>query len=378
MTKFLIPPSSTIGILGGGQLGRMLAQAASSMGYHVHVFCPEVDCPAREVSKHATIASYDDRDALLRFARDVDVATYEFENIPAAAVKDVARHTKVFPSLEVLETAQHRVREKQAVNTLGIATAPFMPVASQNDLEAAIKKIGTPAVLKTSTMGYDGKGQWMIKSAGDAKKAWDQLQVASCKLQDKEGSETRNSQLATRNPLILEGFVDFKMEISVIVARGQNGEMQCYTPVENIHKNHILAETIVPARITPALAKKAEVIAKTIAEGLELVGLMAVEMFVTKNDELLVNELAPRPHNSGHWTIDAAVTSQFEQTIRAICGLPLGSPEKICDARMINLIGDEVNDWKKYASAPNAKIHLYGKKESRPGRKMGHVTFLEN
>jgi 5-(carboxyamino)imidazole ribonucleotide synthase len=365
----VIAPGSTIGILGGGQLGRMLAQAASAMGYHVHVFCPEVDCPAREVSKHATIASYDDRDALLRFARDCDVVTYEFENIPLAAVKDVARHTKVFPSLEVLATAQHRVKEKQAVNNLGIATAPFVPVGSQKDLEAAIKKLGLPAVLKTSTMGYDGKGQWKIKDRHPRESGDLELQNVWLKIPAQGGDDI---------PFILEGFVEFTMEISVIVARGQDGAMQCYTPVENIHKNHILAETIVPARISPALAKKAVVMAKKIAEGLELVGLMAIEMFVTKDDELLVNELAPRPHNSGHWTIDAAVTSQFEQTIRAICGLPLGDPKRLCDAGMINLIGDEVNDWKKYAAMPNAKVHLYGKKETRPGRKMGHVTFLKN
>jgi len=351
-----IPPSSTIGILGGGQLGRMLAIAAAEMGYHVHVFCPEVDCPAREVSKHATIAAYDDRDALLRFARDVDVATYEFENIPALAVKDVARHAPMHPSLEVLQTCQHRVLEKQTVNKLGIATAPFMPVSSQAELDAAVKKIGLPAVLKTSRMGYDGKGQWKIES-----------QSKLPEIPPQGGDDM---------PFILEGFVDFKMEISVIVARGADGDMKCYCPVENIHKNHILSETIVPAPISPALAAKAEQMAKTIAEGLKLVGIMAVEMFVTKNDELLVNELAPRPHNSGHWTIDAAITSQFEQTVRAICGLKLGDPTRLSDARMLNLIGDDINDAEKYRTQPGAKVHLYGKKETRPGRKMGHVTFI--
>jgi len=355
--KTVIPPGSTIGILGGGQLGRMLAIAAAEMGYHVHVFCPEVDCPAREVSKHATIAAYDDRDALLRFARDVDVATYEFENIPALAVKDVARHAPTHPGLEVLQTAQHRVLEKQAVNKFDIATAPFVPVSSQAELEAAIKKLGTPAVLKTSRMGYDGKGQWKIESQNKLPEI--------------------PAQGGDDMPFILEGFVDFRMEISVIVARGQDGDMKCYCPVENIHKNHILSETIVPAPITPALAAKAEAIAKKIAEGLKLVGIMAVEMFVTKDDQLLVNELAPRPHNSGHWTIDAAVTSQFEQTVRAICGLPLGDPTRLSDARMINLIGDDIDDAEKYRAQPGAKVHLYGKKETRPGRKMGHVTFLK-
>ncbi len=346
-----ITPGATIGILGGGQLGRMLAQAAERLGYHTHIFCPEVDCPAREVSKFTTIANYDDRDALLRFARAVDVVTYEFENIPVAAVKDVARHVPVYPSVEVLEICQHRVREKQMVNTFGVATAPFVPVSNQKELEAAVKKLGTPAVLKTATMGYDGKGQWKIDSANLP--------------EIKAGEE-----------YILEGFVDFSMEISVIVARDAKGNMECYCPVKNTHKNHILAETIAPAPISAALAKEAEAIARKIAEGINLVGIMAVEMFVTKNDELLVNELAPRPHNSGHWTIDACVTSQFEQCIRAICGLPLGNPERTSDARMINLIGDEVNDWQKYVAQTGAKLHLYGKKESRPGRKMGHVTFL--
>lgn len=362
--KSQIPPSSTIGILGGGQLGRMLAIAATEMGYHVHIFCPEVDCPAREVAKHATIANYDDRDALIRFARDCNVVTYEFENIPAIAVKDVARHTPVYPDMSVLETCQHRVKEKEAVNKLGIKTAPFMAVNSQVELEAAVKKIGTPAVLKTCTMGYDGKGQWKITDDGgrwtDDEKEYPWLSVI-------------------RHPsseLILEGFVNFRMEISVIVARGLDGEMQCYVPVQNTHKNHILDETIAPAPISDKLAKKAEAMAKKIAEGLNLVGILAVEMFVTKDDELLVNELAPRPHNSGHWTIDACVTSQFEQTIRAICGLPLGDPKRLSDAKMKNLIGDDINDSQKYLAKPNAKLHLYGKKESRPGRKMGHVTFL--
>lgn len=360
----MIPPGSTIGILGGGQLGRMLAIAATEMGYHVHIFCPEVDAPAREVAKHATIASYDDRDALKRFARDVDVVTYEFENIPVAAVKDVARHTPVYPDVDVLSVCQHRVLEKEAVNKLGVKTAPFLGVSSEAELQAAIKKLGTPAVLKTCRMGYDGKGQWKITDDGGR---W---------TDDEEKYPWLSVIRHPSSDLILEGFVDFRMEISVIVARGADGDMQCYCPVQNIHKNHILAETIAPAPISPALAAKAEQVAKTLAEGLKLVGLMAVEMFVTKDDEILVNELAPRPHNSGHWTIDACITSQFEQTVRAVCGLPLGDPKRLSDARMINLIGDEVNDWQKHSTSPNAKIHLYGKKESRPGRKMGHVTFL--
>jgi len=219
-TLRIVPPGSTIGIIGGGQLGRMMAIAATEMGYHVHIFCPEVDSPAREVAKHATIANYDDRDALIRFARSVDVATYEFENIPAAAVNDVARHVPVYPNPEVLKTSQHRVLEKEAVNKLGIKTAPFIPVSSQNDLEVSVKKLGTPCVLKTATMGYDGKGQWKIDS---------QSKLPEIPAQ---GGDDK--------PFILEGFVNFNMEISVIVARAQNGDVKCYCPVQNIHKNHIL------------------------------------------------------------------------------------------------------------------------------------------
>lgn len=365
----LISPGSTIGILGGGQLGRMLAQAAECLGYHVHIFCPEPDAPAREVSRHATIAGYDDRDALLRFARDCNVVTYEFENIPAAAVKDVARHAPVYPVPEVLELSQHRVREKETLNKLGVATAPFAAVSSQKELDAAAARIGLPAVLKTAMMGYDGKGQWMIREAKDVTRDW--WLVTG----EKESRATSHQPPATE--LILEGFVDFTMEISVIVARGMDGKMACYCPVQNIHKNHILSETIAPAPISEALAKEAEKIARAIAEGIGLIGILAVEMFVTKDDKILVNELAPRPHNSGHWTLDAAATSQFEQTIRAVCGLPLGSTERLCDARMVNLIGDDINDWQKYVQMPGAKLHIYGKKESRPGRKMGHVTFVK-
>lgn len=350
----MIPPGSTIGILGGGQLGRMLAMAAKRLGYRTHAYCPDKDSPAFDVCTHHTVADYDDQKALAVFAQAVDIVTYEFENIPVEPLKMLG--DKIRPSLSVLETSQHRLKEKTAMNKLGIKTAPFAPVHNQTELDAAISKIGLPAVLKTATLGYDGKGQAMLDAKTNLTAAWKSLAVKEA---------------------ILEGFVDFKMEISVIVARGVDGKMASYCPVRNTHKNHILFETIAPAPISPALSQEAEAIAEKIAEGLGLVGLMAVEMFVTGNDELLVNELAPRPHNSGHWTIDAAVTSQFEQTVRAICGLPLGDTSRLCDARMLNLIGDEANDWQKYVAMPNAKLHLYGKKESRPGRKMGHVTFLE-
>lgn len=349
-----LPPLSTIGILGGGQLGRMMAMAAAQMGYHVHIYCPEENCPASEASKYTTTGKYDDTAALVKFAKSVDVVTYEFENIPAEPVAEITKYANVFPSPQILATSQHRVLEKQEINKMGIATAPFVPVSSVGGLHEATQKIGIPSVLKTARMGYDGKGQFMLKSVNDIEKAWEKL----------GGSE-----------LILEGFVDFSMEISVIVARDIKGNIQCYCPVQNIHKNHILHETIAPAPISEKLATEAENIAKKIADGLNLVGLLAIEMFVTA-DGILVNELAPRPHNSGHWTIDAAITNQFEQTIRAVCGLVLGNPARLCDARMLNLIGDDVDDWEKYSSEKNAKLHLYGKKETKPGRKMGHVTYL--
>ncbi len=353
-----LPPLSTIGILGGGQLGRMMAMAAAEMGYHVHIYCPEQDSPASEVAKYTTIAEYDDVAALLAFAKKVDVVTYEFENIPATPVAEIAKHVGVFPSPHILATSQHRVLEKQAINAMGIATAPFAPISSADDLRAAVTTIGLPAILKTARMGYDGKGQTALRSEADVTNAIHQINF----------SEYSH---------ILEGFVDFAMEISVLVARDSAGNTSCYCPVQNTHKHHILAETIAPAPISEKLAAEAEKIACLVAEKLNLVGLLAIEMFVTRDNKILINELAPRPHNSGHWTMNAAITCQFEQVIRAVCGLPLGNPARLCDARMINLIGDDVNDWQKYASQPNAKLHLYGKKETKSGRKMGHVTFLD-
>lgn len=356
-----LAPGSTIGIMGGGQLGRMAALAAAALGYRVHVFAPDADGPAAEVSATATVAAYDDEAALTRFADAVDVVTFEFENIPAPSVALLAERVAVRPSWTVLDTAQDRLTEKQFINDAGIGTAPFAPVDDEDSLKAAWERIGAPSVLKTRRMGYDGKGQVMLKageasSLGDLAAAWEQLGRASS---------------------ILEGFVDFEREISVIVARSPSGETASFEPVDNIHEHHILKFTDAPSTVPAAVAREAERVALRIADAIALEGMLAVEMFVTRDGKVLVNELAPRPHNSGHWTIDACVTSQFEQFIRAVCDLPLGNPARLVDARMENLLGDDIERWAGILAEPNAKLHLYGKGEARPGRKMGHVTRLK-
>jgi 5-(carboxyamino)imidazole ribonucleotide synthase len=350
-----IPPGAVIGILGGGQLGRMTALAAAELGYRCHIFCPERESPAAQVAWAATCAEYDDQPALERFAQAVQVVTFEFENIPHDSVRLLAGRVPVRPDWQALRVAQNRVVEKEFLNGIGVATAPWRAVNSATDLAAGLAALGRPAVLKTTRMGYDGKGQVMIGAEMGADEAWRRM-----------GADQG----------ILEGFVDFACEISVIVARGLDGQAQAYVPVENRHANHILAETVAPARIEPALARAAEAIAFKTAEALDLVGLLAVEMFVTRDGQVLANELAPRPHNSGHWSIDACATSQFEQFVRAICGLPLGSPERHSDAVMENLLGDQVERWPAILAEPGAKLHLYGKREALPGRKMGHVTRL--
>jgi 5-(carboxyamino)imidazole ribonucleotide synthase len=349
----MLKPNSIIGILGGGQLGRMTSIAAAELGFKVHVYTPEHDSPTEHICFKTTNADYLNAEVLQDFASEVDLVSFEFENIPYTTLEILEKHTKVFPSSHVIKTCQNRLREKDFVNSLGIKTAPYMAVRSKEDLSAALVKIGTPSVLKTTEMGYDGKGQ--------------------VKLEDKNTSV----ELSKGVEYILEGFVNFTREISVIVARNEKGETACYEPVENIHKNHILDETIAPAIMTAEKAKQARNIAIKIADGLKLVGILAVEMFETA-EGFLVNELAPRPHNSGHHTIDSCVTSQFEQFVRAISGLPLGSVKQHSKARMKNLIGDEVNEAQGYLTQPNAKLHLYGKRSPRPGRKMGHVNFIEN
>lgn len=354
-----LPPGSTIGMLGGGQLGRMAALSAAGLGYKVHVFSPEEDGPASQVTSRNTVAAYDDWDALERFAKSVDVVTYEFENVPAATAAFLAERVPVRPGPNALHICQNRLREKDFCNSISVPTTRYAEVTTAESLARVTRDFGFPCILKTAEFGYDGKGQVFISYGDDLQAAWNSM------------SGGQESAAA-----IVEGFVDFRMEISVITARSTDGSSECYLPVENHHKNHILDQTQAPARISPELADRAEIIARRLAEEMDLQGLLAIEMFVTADDRILVNEMAPRPHNSGHWTMDACITSQFEQFIRAVVGLPLGSPERHSNAVMKNLIGDEANDWQSILSEPGAKLHLYGKAEARPGRKMGHVNRL--
>ncbi|MDR3517007.1 MAG: 5-(carboxyamino)imidazole ribonucleotide synthase [Azospirillaceae bacterium] len=342
-------------MLGGGQLGRMTAMAAARLGYRTHVFCPEVDSPCAAVAAYHTCADYRDAQALAAFAAAVDVVTLEWENIPVETIGLLSRQVPVHPGAKVLEIAQDRVAEKGFINGQGIATAPFFDAPDAAAAAAALTRLGTSAILKSTRMGYDGKGQVRLDPGCDVAAAWRAM-----------GSDAG----------IVEGLVDFVAEISVIVARTEAGQMASYPPVENRHQHHILSQTLVPAAITPALAATAVSMAERLAAALQVVGLLAVEMFVTGDGRVLVNELAPRPHNSGHWTIDAAATSQFEQLVRAVCGLPLGSVAVLAPAVMENLIGDQVDQWAAILAEPGARLHLYGKAEARPGRKMGHVTRL--
>ena len=352
----MLAPGATIGILGGGQLGRMIAAAAARLGYRSHVFTPETDSPAGQVTPLVTTAEFDDEAALARFADAVDIVTFEFENVPAETAEFIAAAGKpMHPGPGVLRITQDRLREKDFLRSIDVGTTNYREVTSLAGLRRAVRDIGPRGVLKTVRLGYDGKGQVMLGAESDLAAAWRKI-----------GGEIA----------ILEGFVDFACEVSVIVARNAQGSVETYTPVENQHVNHILDTTIAPARIASETARRAEAIARHVADELAIVGLLAVEMFVTQAGELLVNELAPRPHNSGHWTIDACLTSQFEQLVRAICGLPLGSTDYHSEAVMKNLIGTDVEKWREIVAEPAAKLHLYGKTEARPGRKMGHVTRL--
>jgi 5-(carboxyamino)imidazole ribonucleotide synthase len=352
-----ILPGSTIGVLGSGQLGRMFAMAARRMGYLVHTFSPETDTPTGQISDVEITAAYEDLDAVREFARDVDVVTFEFENIPASTVETAAEFAPVRPSGVVLQTAQHRLREKTFLSKNNFPVTPFRHVRSLAELRAGINDLGTPVVLKTAGFGYDGKGQTKINSLDECEAAFATL----------GGQEA-----------VLEAFVDFEREVSVIAARGVNGEVVHYGVIENVHERHILDCSVAPAQVSPEVARAATEIAESLLTQLDVVGVLCVEFFLKRDGALYVNELAPRPHNSGHLTIDANVTSQFEQQLRAVCGLPLGSTDLMSPAAMANLLGDLWRDgepnWSAACAHPNVKLHLYGKHEPRAGRKMGHLT----
>ncbi len=351
-----LKPGDTIGILGGGQLGRMLAMAAARLGLRCQVFSPDPDSPAFDVVLNATCAEYADVEALELFANDVDVITYEFENVPAAAAMILGAQRPVLPDRKILETTQDRLAEKDFVKRIGIGTADYADVSSAAGLRDAIVRIGLPAVIKTRRFGYDGKGQAIIREGDDPDRVWAELGTKSA---------------------ILEAFIPFEREISVIAARSADGQVECFDVTENEHRDHILKVSRAPAAIPDEVAKEALSIATKIASSLDYVGVLAVEMFVLKDavaTKVLVNEIAPRVHNSGHWTLDGASISQFEQHIRAIAGWPLGKPVRHGPVTMTNLIGEEINDYAQWLTVPGATVHLYGKGTPRPGRKMGHVT----
>ncbi|MBI2718930.1 MAG: 5-(carboxyamino)imidazole ribonucleotide synthase [Rhizobiales bacterium] len=349
-----LPPGSTIGILGSGQLGRMTALAAARLGLGCHIYAPERNSPAFQVAAAHTVSTYDDLAALARFARTVDVVTYEFENVPAATAAFFEGKVALAPGARALAVAQDRVDEKSFIASLGITVAPFAAVTDEENLAMAVAKLGRPAILKTRRLGYDGKGQVKIDTATDLAAAFAAIGKA---------------------PAILEGYVSFDKEISVIAARGWDGEVAVYDVPENVHRHHILHTSTVPARISAAITEEARELGRRIAAALDYVGVIGVEMFVGAQG-LLVNEFAPRVHNSGHWTMDACLVSQFEQHVRAICGWPLGDPSRHSDAVMTNLLGDDAALWARLAAEPYAGLHLYGKTEARPGRKMGHINRL--
>jgi 5-(carboxyamino)imidazole ribonucleotide synthase len=342
-------------MVGGGQLGRMAAMAAARLGYRVHVYSLERHGPTEQVCERATIADFDDEDALGEFAEQVDVVTFEWENVPVRALKFLSKLHPVRPSWKILEMAQDRAAEKFFINEAGIATTDWQEVETLDELEQAAEEIGTPCVIKTARFGYDGKGQVTIETLDDLEQAW------------KDVGEVRS---------VVEGFVDYEAEMSTVVARAPSGQIAVYDAVENHHVEHILDTTYAPASADPGVCARATDIAVALAEALDLEGVLAVEYFLTKDGGLLVNEVAPRPHNSGHWTIDACHTSQFEQFIRAVCNLPLGSPRRHSNAIMQNLIGPIGGRWLEALEDPEANLHLYGKHEAYPGRKMGHITRL--
>lgn len=358
-----IQPGGWIGIMGGGQLGRMMALAAKEVAYRVVVWDPDDDCPAADIADRHLAAEYTDPRALAEFAESVGVATYEFENVNADVVEELSRTVPVFPNPRLLRVSQNRVREKETCRELGLDTAPFVPVLSRADLDRALATLEGPTVLKTATGGYDGKGQAIISAVSGALSHYEAL-----------GGETR--------PMILEKKIAFQKELSIVVARDQQGDVRFYPTAHNYHRHGILDISVVPAGVSPRVSQKIQNDAHQIAERLDLVGVMAIEFFLTDDDRVLVNEMAPRPHNSGHYTLDACETSQFDQHIRAICGLPLGFSGLIGPCAMINLLGDVWHladgqpNFARALQVPGSHLHLYGKRDPRSGRKMGHITVL--
>jgi 5-(carboxyamino)imidazole ribonucleotide synthase len=354
-----ILPGSTIGVLGSGQLGRMFTIAARRMGYRVHTLSPDEDTPTGQVADVEITASYDDLDAVRDFSKNVAAVTFEFENVPANTVAAAADFAPVRPGGEVLHIAQHRLREKTFLSEAGLPVTPFRRIQSLTGLRQAAAELGLPAVLKTAGFGYDGKGQFTIRTAGQLAEAW---------------------QSIGEQEAVLEAFIAFDREVSLVAARSEDGDFVHYGLVENLHTNHILDLTIAPAAVDARIEREAIEITRTVLEKLDVIGVLCVEFFLKADGTLLINELAPRPHNSGHFTVDANISSQFEQQLRAVCGLPLGSVRQLSPAVMANLLGDLWNcgepDWAAAASVQDVKLHLYGKLAARPGRKMGHLTAL--
>ncbi|WP_350335197.1 5-(carboxyamino)imidazole ribonucleotide synthase [Coralliovum pocilloporae] len=353
-----LTPGSTIGMLGGGQLGRMMALAAARLGLDVHVYCPDENSPAFSVAKAYTCAAYEDETSLITFAQSVDVVTYEFENVPSATAELLAQYVPVRPGTKALDVCQDRLTEKTFISSLGIEVAPFADIASDEDLLSAADRIGLPAILKTRRFGYDGKGQTTLRTRDDLTGARDAI---------------------GGGPAILEGFVPFEREVSIIAARNPDGQCRIYDIAENRHENHILRETNVPANISPDVIEKANTAVQSLMDELGYIGVIAVELFLVREedgDRLVVNEIAPRVHNSGHWTEAVCPVDQFEQHIRAVAGWPLGQTERLADVVMTNILGSESNNWQAFAADPDTVLHLYGKAEPRDGRKMGHMTRI--
>ncbi len=352
----MLLPGATLGVLGGGQLGRMFCVAARTMGYRTLVLDPDSRSPAGRIADEHIQAGYTDQAALARMVQSCDAITTEFENVPAESLRYLAQFKPVSPAAECVEIAQNRIREKEFAQKAGISPAPFAAISNEKDLQLAATTVGFPAILKTSTLGYDGKGQHVVDNLEQAIQAFTSMGQVEC---------------------VLEKKLQLKLEISALLARNAKGEIQCYPPAENEHRNGVLHQSIVPARVSEAIATAAKNKAIKLAEAMNYVGVLAVEFFVTADDQLIFNEMAPRPHNSGHYTKDAAVTSQFEQQVRVMCDLPPGDSRLISPVVMVNLLGDLWHpDWQQLLNEPSIKLHLYGKDEARPGRKMGHYNVL--